>query len=88
MTDVVWNATFELHSAASEPVVVSLFLVFLSWMSIMHSADTESPAKKPYVAPTLTMHGDLRTLTQAGSVGSGETGNCKGGGNPTCQFKT
>jgi hypothetical protein len=55
---------------------------------MMNSADTESPAKKPYVAPALTVHGDLRTLTQAGSIGAGETGNCQGKGNPSCVFKT
>jgi hypothetical protein len=42
------------------------------------------PVKKPYAAPVLVVHGDLRTLTQAGSTNSGEPGNCKGGGNPLC----
>lgn len=53
----------------------------------MNSVVNESPAKKPYVAPVLTVHGDLRTLTQAGSVGAGENGNCKGAGNPSCVFR-
>lgn len=31
-----------------------------------------SSIKKPYEQPQLKEHGDLRTLTQAGSVGTGE----------------
>lgn len=43
---------------------------------MMNSVATESPVKKPYVAPVLTVHGDLRTLTQAGSAGTNENGKC------------
>lgn len=54
----------------------------------MKSFVRELPEKKPYVAPVLVVHGDLRTLTQAGSTGTGESGNCQGKGNASCAFKT
>lgn len=41
---------------------------------------TQQPAKKPYAAPELIVHGDLRVLTQAGSAGVVET---KSGGTGT-----
>lgn len=37
------------------------------------SVPTEMSAKKPYVSPELTVHGDLRALTQGGSAGASET---------------
>lgn len=33
----------------------------------MNTIQRELPPKKPYVAPVLCVHGDLRTLTQSGS---------------------
>lgn len=51
---------------------------------MMNSVATESPVKKPYVAPVLTVHGDLRTLTQAGSGGKNENGNCKSDNKTKC----
>lgn len=54
-------------------------ICFLPRMSIMNSLSSDLPAKKPYAAPVLTMHGDLRSLTQAGSAGTKENGKCKAG---------
>jgi hypothetical protein len=42
---------------------------------------TEMPVKKkPYVAPQLIVHGDLRALTQGGSAGNIETKSANTGG--------
>ena len=39
----------------------------------MNTTKRELTPKKPYVKPVLNVHGDLRTLTQSGSVGRSET---------------
>lgn len=39
----------------------------------MNTTQRELPPKKPYEAPVLLVHGDLRTLTQSGSRGKSET---------------
>jgi hypothetical protein len=39
----------------------------------MKTTERESTPKKPYVVPVLVVHGDLRSLTQSGSVGKSET---------------
>ncbi|MCB2018624.1 MAG: lasso RiPP family leader peptide-containing protein [Hydrogenophaga sp.] len=39
----------------------------------MKTAKSQLPTKKPYVAPVLLVHGDLRSLTQSGSAGKTET---------------
>lgn len=41
---------------------------------------TQKSSKKPYAAPELVVHGDLRALTQGGSAGVVET---KSGGSGT-----
>jgi hypothetical protein len=39
----------------------------------MNTTQRELPPKKPYEAPVLLVHGDLRSLTQSGSRGNSET---------------
>lgn len=41
----------------------------------MNTTQRELPPKKPYEAPVLLVHGDLRSLTQSGSIGRTETFN-------------
>jgi hypothetical protein len=44
------------------------------------SDHTHMPAKRPYAAPALVVHGDLRALTQAGSAGVIESKSANTGG--------